>query len=125
MNRAADGVGLEVGEIQSFRPDALTGERGIAVHHDGYRFLVGDRGGVLERGGRTEAGVLGARAAHGYRVDRFKVAGVGNQMDADLLAGAGRVNSRSPDVIFHVSCTEDAAWIDIFKSRDDFMRGFA
>ena len=45
VDGAADGVGLEVSKIQSFRPDALAGERGVAVHHDGYDFFVGAEAG--------------------------------------------------------------------------------
>src|SRR5208283_5972898 len=35
VNAAADGIRGEVGEIQRFRPNALAGEGGVAVHHDG------------------------------------------------------------------------------------------
>ena len=34
VDGAADGVSLEVGEIQRFGPDALAGEGGVAMHDD-------------------------------------------------------------------------------------------
>src|SRR5580704_8123929 len=34
VDRAADGVGLQVLEIKRFRQDALPGKRGVAVHDD-------------------------------------------------------------------------------------------
>src|SRR2546429_4288503 len=35
VDRAAHGVSPQVGEIERFRPDALAGESGVAMHHDG------------------------------------------------------------------------------------------
>jgi len=35
VNRAADGVGLQIREIHRFRKNALARESRVAVHHDG------------------------------------------------------------------------------------------
>src|SRR5216684_4543488 len=116
VNGAADSVGLEVSEIKRFRPDALAGKGGVAVHDDG-NDLLGAAGAV--------AGLLCAGTAHGDGVDGFEVAGIGDEMDADFLAGGGDVGAGGADVILHVACAEHAARIDIFKSRDDIMGCFA
>ena len=39
VDGAAHRVTLEIGEIQSFRPDALPSESGVAVHHNRPNFI--------------------------------------------------------------------------------------
>src|SRR5216684_2505778 len=95
VNRAADGIGLKVSEIERFRPDALAGKGGVAVHDDGDNVL-GAAGAV--------ARLLGAGAADSDGIDGFEVAGVGDEVDADFFAGGGDVGAGGADVIFHVTC---------------------
>ena len=125
MNRAADGVGLQVGQIQGFRPDALPRERGVTVHDDRPNFIERFARAVNDRSVHAVARLLGARAAHRNRIDRFQVAGIRNQVNVDALAGRGAVNAGRADVIFHVARAEHAARIDVFKSGNHFMRRLA
>ncbi len=39
VDAAADRIGLEIGEIQRFRPNTLAGECRVAVHHNGPHLL--------------------------------------------------------------------------------------
>ena len=39
LNCAAHGIALQSGKVQRFRPDALAGESGVAVHDDGPDFV--------------------------------------------------------------------------------------
>jgi len=71
VNGAADGVSLQVREIEGFRPDALPGEGGVAVHHD-WDDPAGAAGAV--------AGLLGAHTAHGDGIDGFQMAGIGDEV---------------------------------------------
>ena len=89
VNRAADGVGLEVGEIQRFRQNSLARKRGVAVHHDGNNFV-----GVEARRAAGIAGLLCARAAHSDRIDGFQMAGIRNQVNVDFFAVRGDVSAR-------------------------------
>ena len=71
------------------------------------------------------AGLLGAGTTHGDRIDGFEVAGIRNQVNVELLAVGGGVHAGRADVIFHVTCAEDAARINVFKTRDHFVNGLA
>ena len=71
------------------------------------------------------AGLLGARASHRYRIDCFQVAGIGNEVNVQLLAGGSGVHAGGANVIFHIACAQYAARVDIFEARDNFMRRFA
>src|SRR5216684_109499 len=121
VNGAADGIGLEVGEIQRFRPDALTGESRIAVHHDRDDFIQRFRRTVDVGSAQTVAGLLRTHPADGDRIDGFKMARIRNEVDADFLAAGGDVCAGSADVIFHVARAEDAARIDVLKASNHFM----
>ena len=115
MDGAADGVGLQVGEIQCFRPNALARESGVTVHDDGYYFLVGNGSGIRQRRLHANSRLLRAHTAHGDGIDGLQMAGIGVQVDADLFAGGRRVNTGRADVIFHVATAQDAARIGIFE----------
>src|SRR5258708_7115549 len=71
------------------------------------------------------ARLLGARAADSDWIDSFQMARIRNEVNADFLPAGGDVSPRSADVVFHVSRAEDASRIDVFKSRDHFMRTLA
>src|ERR1700731_152167 len=49
------------------------------------------------------------------------MAGVGNQMNVQGFAGAGRVSSGGADVILDVPRTENATRVHILKASDDFV----
>ncbi len=125
VNGAAHGVGLQIREIQRFRPDTLARERPVAVHHDRDDFIQRFRRTVDVRAAQAVAGLLRAHPAHGDRIDSFEMAWIRNKMDADLFAGAGDVGARRAHVIFHVARAEDAARIDVFKAGNHFMRCLA
>ena len=74
MNRAADGVGLQVGKIQSLRKDALAGESGVAVHHDGDDFVQRFGRAIDVASAQAIARLLGAGTADGDGIDGFQVA---------------------------------------------------
>src|SRR6266851_5267500 len=121
VNGAADGVSLQVREIQRFRPDALACERRIAVHHDGDDFIHRFWRTVGVGAAQTVASLLRAHPAHGDWIDSFQMARIRNKMDADLFACARDVGARRAYVVFHVARTEDAAGIDVFKTGHHFM----
>jgi hypothetical protein len=53
------------------------------------------------------------------------MARIRNKVDADFLAAGGDVCAGSADVVFHVPRTQDATWINVFKSRNHFVRQLA
>src|SRR5579885_3120491 len=125
VNGAADGVSLQVRQVQRFRPDALAGESGVAVHDNRHNFVERIRGAIDDRAVGAVPSLLGADAACGNGVNGFEMAGIRNQMNLDFLSVVGGVRSRRPDVIFDVAGAEDAARIDILESRNDFVRRLA
>ncbi len=116
VNRAAYGVGLEVGEIERFCPNTLAGKGSVTMHDD--------RDDLISAA-RAVAGLLGARTPHGDGINRFQVAGIRNQVDANLFAGGGDIGAGRADVILHVARAKHAARVNIFKAGDDFVRGLA
>src|SRR5256885_12568905 len=116
VNGTAHGVGLEVREIQSFRPNSLAGEGSVAVHHDGDDLLSA---------AWTEARLLRARSANGYGIDSLEMAGVRNQVNANLLARRSDVGPGRADVILHVPCAEDAPRVYVFKTGHNLVRRLA
>ena len=121
LNRAAHGVRLEIGKIESLGPDALPGERRVAVHHDGHDLVVR----AVIPAIRAVACQLGPRPAHGHGIDRFEVAGVRYQMDVDALPLQGDVLAGRADVVFHVSRAQHAPRVHVFKPRDNLVDRFA
>ena len=65
--------------------------------------------------------LFGASAADGDGIDRFQVAGIGNQMNLNFRSGASLVFAGSAHVIFHVAAAQNAARIYIFKPGKDFF----
>src|SRR5258708_26839609 len=125
VNGAADGVGLEIREIQRFRPNALARESRVAMHNDGNDFVQSFPRTVDVRSAQAVASLFRAHPAHGDRIHRLQMARIRNEMDADLFAGARDVSARRAHVIFHVARTQYAAWIDVFKTSDHLMRRLA
>src|SRR5207248_6671193 len=116
VNRATNGVGAQVSEIERFRPNALACKRRVAMHDDGYNFVQRFPRTINVRSAQAVTRLLRAGAANGNRIDGLQMAGIRNQVDADLFATSGDVSAGSADVVFHVARTQDAARIDVFKS---------
>src|SRR5215469_10837117 len=113
VNGTSHGIAFDAGHIERLRPDALTCKGGVAVHnygHDGLRAVFAD------------AGLFGARTPDGDWVDCFEMAGIGNQMDSEVLAVCCSKFSCSAHVIFHVATAQDAPRIYIFKFSENFCR---
>jgi len=81
LNRAADRVGGEVGEVQRFRKNSLSGESCVAMHDDGHDFV-----GVKAGGTAGVAGEFGAGASDRDGIDCFEMARVRDQVDANFLS---------------------------------------
>jgi len=64
VNCSADGIALEVGEVQGFGEDALPGESCVAMDEDGKIQVAAIFSGAV---------LFGAGAAYGDGVDRFEV----------------------------------------------------
>jgi hypothetical protein len=86
VHGTADVIAGQLRHIQRLGPNALAGEGRIAVHGDFHHLLAPLRPAPL---------LLGARAAHGNRIDRFQVAGIRNQMHLDLSVRWRRRNRLS------------------------------
>src|SRR6185369_293672 len=112
VNGAADRVACEIRVVDGLGQNTLACEGGVAVNEERQEFLcsVG-----------ASAVVLGACAANGYRVDGFKMARVGNQVDVNLRAALRFVLAGGADVIFHISAAQHAAGIDVFKLGEYFF----
>ena len=110
VHGTADVIAGQLRHIQSLGPDALAGERRIAVHGDFEHLLAPLRPAAL---------LLGARAAHGNRIDGFEVAGIGNQMHLDLLSVSGKEIACGAHMVFHVAAAQDAPRIDILEAREN------
>jgi hypothetical protein len=86
--------------------NALAGEGGVAMHDDGQDAIAA---------GVADAGLLGARAAEGDRVDGLQMAGVRDEMQVDGAAVRSVVLAGGAKVILHVAAAQHAARVDIFE----------
>src|SRR5260370_17581775 len=98
LDGAADSVGREIGEVQRFGENSLSGESGVAVHDDGHDFV-----GVKASGTTGVTRKLGTSAADGDGINGFEMAGVRDQVNANFFSMPGDEITRSPHVIFHVA----------------------
>ena len=57
----------------------------------------------------------GAGPAHQHRINGFKVAGIGNEMDGAALAGGGLVLAGGPEVVANVAAAEHVARVRLFE----------
>ncbi len=94
MDRAADGVPVEITQVQGLGDDALAGERGVPVEHQRHDRQVRVLG--------AKARLFGARAPHDHGVDELQVAGVERHRQVDLVAGRGDVVARVAHVVLDV-----------------------
>ena len=116
VQAAAGVVAPHAREAETFPHDALTGKGRVAVKQDGQDLLV-----LLEI---VADRLLCAALAEHDRVDRFKVAGVGDQrhmhVDAvEFAVGAGA------EVVFHIARTADVVGIGAAARKfveDDLVR---
>src|SRR4029077_16300556 len=116
VNRAAYSVGTEVREVQRLRPNPLPRKSGVAMHHDGDNFVQRFAGTINVGSPEAIARLLRAGPADGDRIDSLQMARIRDEVDADFLATGGDVSSCSADVVFHVTSSQDAARIHVFKS---------
>src|SRR2546429_5268111 len=93
VDRAAHGVSPQVGEIERFRPDALAGESGVAMHHDGDDLVRSFPRTVKVGAAQPVTRLLGARAADCNGIDSFQMARIRHEVHPDFFAGAGNVRS--------------------------------
>jgi len=125
VDRAAHGVSPQVGEIERFRPDALAGESGVAMHHDGDDLVRSFPRTVKVGAAQPVTRLLGARAADCNGIDSFQMARIRHEVHPDFFAGAGNVGAGGADVVFHVARAEHAARIYVLEPSHDFMRALA
>ena len=83
VNRAADGVALEIGEIQCFGKNALACEGGVAVHDDGPNFVECCARTIDDRAIGAASSLFCAGATHGDRIDGFEMARVRNDVNVE------------------------------------------
>jgi hypothetical protein len=114
VDRAADGVPLELRVVQTLGDDALAGERGIAVDQE--------RDHAQTVGIAAEA-LLGPAAAKDHCVHRFKVAGIAGHRQVHLAAGEV-VLARIPAVVLHVAAAIGKAFFPVvLEFREDLLVG--
>src|ERR1700722_20620117 len=106
MDGSANGEAFQIRVIQGFGGDALSCESGVAVHEHGQIFSRSTCPGTI---------LLGASAADGDGVNRFKMAGIGSEMDVNIFPAASDVIARRSHVILEVAGAEHAGRIDILK----------
>ncbi len=114
MDRAADRIRTDVGKIQRLRPYALPGEGRVPMQNDRKNFL--------HSAGSSGARLLGPRAAHDHGIDRFEVAWIRCQMNAEFAPLASAVFPRCADVILDVAAAQHAARVHILEARENIRR---
>src|SRR5438552_18130424 len=116
VNRATNGVGAQVSEIERFRPNSLARKSRVAMHDDGNDSVESFERTVHIGTAQAIARLFRAGAANSNRIDGLQMTGIRNEVDADLFATGSDVSAGSANVVFHVACAQDAARIDVFKS---------
>ena len=109
-------IALDAGHVQRLGQNALAGERGITMQEDGQNAAAAFG---------ADARLLGARAAHGYWINRFEMAGIRDEMHGDAAACRREEFARCAEMIFHVAAAENAARIHILETGEDFRGGAA
>jgi len=93
VNRATDGIGLQVREIHRFRKTPWPAKAASPCITMGTTLF--SVSGERPRKGRASRSAFAWRGrGHGYGIDGFEMAGIRNEMDADFLAGAGDISAR-------------------------------
>ena len=94
MDRAADGVAVEVHHVEALGHDALTRERSVAVDEDRHDHLAL---------GVAHQALLAAAAAHHDAVHELEVRRVRRKHHAELLPRRGRLLVRVAHVVLHIA----------------------
>src|SRR6185312_12561317 len=113
MYRATYVVARNGGVVQRFRGHALSGKSRVAMHDDGKNFVSAFFAEVI---------LLRASASECNGSDNFQMTRIRDEVNVESAPIFRFENTRGADVVFHVSATQYAAWIDIFKLRKD-VRG--
>ena len=114
MQAAANRIPIHGCEIHGLSPDALSGEGGIAVDHNGKNSLF-----------TAHANLLGPHPSGCYWIDGFEVARIGNQMQVNRLTTTSGEGPGCPLVVLHIAAAKHAARINIFELREHVCSGFA
>ena len=120
LYRAADGVSLQVREVQRFGKNSLASESRVSMHNDRNDFVA-----VEFRFAACIAREFCASAADGDGIYGFKVTRIGYEVDTNFFSMRSEERSSCANVIFNIASAEDAAGIDVFKTGDNFMRSLA
>ena len=117
VDRAADPVALELGQVEGLGHQALAGEGRVAVHQQGH-----DLGPVAV----AVLHLLGAHLADDHRVHRLQVRGVGGQRQVDGVALEGPVG-RGAEVVLDVAGAADVLGMGgaALELREDRREGLA
>ncbi len=116
VQRAADGVAVQLRQVQALLDDALAGEGGVAVDEQVHDSLAAGVAGVV---------LLAAGPADGDRVDEFEVAGVERQRQVNLFALRGVPVAAVAEVIFHVAAAPVDVVLDILELAEDLPGALA
>src|SRR5438132_14282770 len=81
VNRAAHGVGAEVGEVERFRPNSLPGKSRVAMHDDGNNFAESLARTVQTGSAHATARLFRAPAARRGRTYRLPTTPRRHQVD--------------------------------------------
>ena len=114
-NRPAHGVRGKIGEVQRLGRNALAGKSGVTVK--GY-------GKYLLRPFSPEPVLLGANPPHHNGVDCFEVTGVAAKMHGEALPRLRLICPRRAEMIFDVTATQNAPWIDVLEPGEHFVSAY-
>src|SRR5258708_35593643 len=114
MDRAADRIRLDVGKIQRLRPNALPGEGRVPVQEDRKYFFCS--------AGIAGTRLLGARAAHNHGIDRFEMAWIRRQVNAEFASLVSAIFSRRSNMILYVAAAQHAARGHILEAPENIRR---
>jgi len=110
VNRPADGVTRQAGQVERFRHDALTGERTIAMEHD-RQYLQA----ILI----SESDLPRACAAEHHGVHGFEVTRIRDELHPERMTVARLVRAGRALVVLDVATAEHAAWICVLEPCED------
>ena len=117
MDGSADAISVDVAHAQALGHQTLTGERRVTMDEDRQR---------RERTRRIDLVLSRAHHAQHQRVDRFEVAGVGGELDLDLVAGRAVMVTRRTQVVLHVARTLHGRRIDVaLEFLEDVLQALA
>ncbi len=113
VQRTADGVAVQLAEVQAFLDDALAGKRGVAVDENVHGVHAVDV---------VRAVLFGSGASEGDRVDELQMARVERQRQVDLATFRRDPVAAVTQVILHVAPTPVDAAVHILELAEDQLR---